>query len=155
MQEIEIQNVVHFGINRIDGYRIAGHDLSTFGVIVNCTAERQDNEITAVDQAHYAPAVRVHPDQWRGPVLSVAVFELVVFEIMQRQCAQTVRVAVVLDQAELGLGETQQQGIRRTRAQCDGLQAHDVTEQRVLGQTFEFGLGRLARRVGWHQPVHS
>jgi len=65
-----------------------------------------------------------------------------------------VRVAVVLDQTELGLGEAEQQRVGRAGAQRDGLQAHDVAEQRVLRETFELGLGRLARSVRGHQPVH-
>lgn len=74
---------------------------------------------------------------------------------MQRQCAQTVSVTVILNQTELGLRETQQQGIGRAWAQRDGLHAHNVAEQRVLGQALELSLRRLARRVGRHQSVYA
>jgi len=154
VQEIEIHYVVHLGVYGRNGYRVAGHHVGSLHVLVDGTAERQDDEIPAVDQTDDAPAVRVDPDQRRGPVLRVAVLELVVLEVVQRQRAQAVRVTVVLDQTELGLGEAEQQRVRRVRAQRDRLQAHDVTEQRVLGQTLELGLGRLTRRVGRHQPVH-
>lgn len=129
--------------------------MGALDVLVDGAAERQDDEITAVHQADHTPIVRIHPDQRRGPVLGTAVFEFVVFEIMQRQRAQAVRIAIVLDQAELGLGEAEQQRVRRVRAQCDGLQAHNVTEQRVLSKTFEFRFWRLARRVSRYEPVHT
>lgn len=168
MQEIEVQHVVHLGIDGRYRYRVARHDVRRFAAaatinvaaaattaVVACTAKRQDEKITAVHGADHAPAVGIDADRGRRPVLRVPVLEFIVLEIVQGQRAQRVRVPIILDQAELGLGETEQQGVGRTRTQRHGLQAHDVAEQRELGHALEFGLGRLARGVGGHQTIHA
>lgn len=164
VQEIEVQHIVHLGIDSRYRYRVARHDVRGLAAaavttattaIVTGTAKRQDKEITTVHGADHAPAVGINADRGRRPVLRVSVLEFVVLEIVQRQRTQRVRVPVVLDQAEFGLGKAKQQGVGRARAQRHGLQAHDVAEQRELGHALELGLGRLTSGVGGYQSVHA